>query len=100
MRAHDLPLRLQVNVSEELALEALAYRLQALLATTHDEIVVPYTSAFLSGLNTTNVTLQDKFPADTSEHLQTPYDTAAIQWTLDALSHSGPANPSFQPVCP
>jgi triacylglycerol lipase len=70
------------------------------VATKYDEVVVPYTSAFLSGPNTTNITLQDKCPADTSEHLQTPYDSAAIQWTLDALSHSGPANPSFQPVCP
>jgi triacylglycerol esterase/lipase EstA (alpha/beta hydrolase family) len=69
------------------------------LETRYDEVVVPYTSAFLTGDNVTNVTLQDKCPTDTSDHLQTPYDQAAIQFTLDALAHDGPASPAFQPVC-
>ncbi len=31
--------------------------------TRYDEVVIPYTSAFLSGANTTNVLLQDALPA-------------------------------------
>jgi triacylglycerol esterase/lipase EstA (alpha/beta hydrolase family) len=69
------------------------------IVTRYDEVVTPYTSGYLSGPNTTNVTLQDKCPNDTSEHLRTPYDPPAIQITLNALSRSGPANPAFQPAC-
>jgi triacylglycerol esterase/lipase EstA (alpha/beta hydrolase family) len=69
------------------------------IVTRYDEVVIPYTSGYLSGPNTTNVTLQDKCPNDTSEHLRTPYDAAAIQITLDALNRQGPANPAFRPAC-
>ena len=31
--------------------------------TRYDEVVIPYTSAFLAGANTTNVLLQDALPA-------------------------------------
>jgi triacylglycerol lipase len=71
------------------------------IATRYDEVVTPYTSDFLAsdGNAVTNVLLQDKCPSDTSEHLRTPYDTAAIQITLNALGRSGPADPGFQPSC-
>jgi triacylglycerol lipase len=69
------------------------------VVTQYDEVVVPYTSGYLSGPNTTNVTLQDRCPADTTEHLRISYDPAAIQWVLNALARSGPADPGFQPVC-
>jgi triacylglycerol esterase/lipase EstA (alpha/beta hydrolase family) len=71
------------------------------IATRYDEVVTPYTSAFLAsdGNQVTNVTLQDDCPSDTSEHLRTPYDPAAIQVTLNALGRSGPAEPSFRPAC-
>jgi triacylglycerol lipase len=69
------------------------------VVTRYDEVVIPYTSGYLAGSNTTNVTLQEKCPNDTSEHLRTPYDPPAIQITLDALARSGPANPAFQPSC-
>jgi triacylglycerol esterase/lipase EstA (alpha/beta hydrolase family) len=69
------------------------------IVTRYDQVVIPYTSGYLTGENTTNVTLQDKCPSDTSEHLRTPYDTPAIQITLNALGRSGPADPAFQPAC-
>jgi triacylglycerol esterase/lipase EstA (alpha/beta hydrolase family) len=71
------------------------------IATRYDEVLTPYTSAFLSadGNQVTNVTLQDDCPSDTSDHLRTPYDPPAIQITLNALGRSGPADPSFRPAC-
>jgi triacylglycerol esterase/lipase EstA (alpha/beta hydrolase family) len=71
------------------------------VATRYDEVVTPYTSDFLAsdGNAVTNVLLQDKCPSDTSEHMRTPYDPAAIQITLNALGRSGPADPGFQPAC-
>jgi triacylglycerol lipase len=72
------------------------------IATRYDEVVTPYTSDFLAadGNAVTNITLQDKCPSDTAEHLRTPYDAAAIQITLNALGRSGPADPAYQPACP
>jgi triacylglycerol lipase len=69
--------------------------------TRYDEVVTPYTSAFLypDDDQVTNITLQDKCPNDTSEHLATPYDPPAIAITLDALGRPGPADPSYQPPC-
>ncbi|HEY3021273.1 MAG TPA: alpha/beta fold hydrolase [Solirubrobacteraceae bacterium] len=71
------------------------------LATRYDEVVTPYTSAFLAsdGNAVTNITLQDKCPNDTSDHLATPYDPPAIAITLNALGRSGPADPAYQPPC-
>jgi triacylglycerol esterase/lipase EstA (alpha/beta hydrolase family) len=72
------------------------------VVTRYDEVVTPYTSGFLAsdGNAVTNIVLQDKCPTDTSEHLRTPYDTAAIHITLNALGRSGPADPAFRPACP
>ena len=72
------------------------------IVTRYDEVVTPYTSGYLAadGNQVTNVTLQDDCPSDTSEHLRTPYDPAAIQITLNALGRSGPADPAFRPACP
>jgi triacylglycerol lipase len=67
------------------------------IETRYDEVVTPYTSAFLSG--GTNVLLQDKCPADVSEHLAIVGDPIALQWALDALSHPGPASPGLEPTC-
>jgi triacylglycerol lipase len=71
------------------------------IVTRYDQVVVPYTSGYLAPDDdqVTNVTLQDKCPNDTSEHLRTPYDPPAIALTLDALAHAGPADPGFQPPC-
>jgi hypothetical protein len=70
------------------------------IESDHDEIVTPYQSAFLpAGPRVTNVLLQDDCPLDPSEHVTIPYDPVAIQWVLNALASSGPANPQFKPDC-
>src|SRR3954471_6941215 len=66
------------------------------VSTRYDEVVTPYTSAFLApDANVTNVTLQDVCPNDTSEHLRTPYDPRAIRITLNALGPPGPSGPGL-----
>ena len=67
--------------------------------TTYDEVVLPYTSAFLSGPNTTNVRLQDRCPLDPVEHLSIIYDPVALRWVENALARRGPADPAFRPSC-
>ncbi len=67
------------------------------IQTRYDEVVTPYTSAFLDGA--TNVLLQDKCAADISEHLTIMVDQNAVQWIKNALGRPGPADPSFTPVC-
>ena len=70
------------------------------IVTRYDEVVTPYTSGFLApDAQVTNVTLQDKCPSDTSEHIRTPYDLPAIAITLNALGRPGPADPAYQPPC-
>ena len=67
--------------------------------TRYDEVVTPYTSAFLTGDDTTNVTLQDVCPTDLTEHLNIPQDGPTIRIVLDALGRPGPADPSYRPSC-
>jgi hypothetical protein len=55
------------------------------IETEDDEVVTPYTSAFLSGPAVTNVTLQDQCPDDHADHLAMPYDSAALQDVVNAL---------------
>jgi triacylglycerol esterase/lipase EstA (alpha/beta hydrolase family) len=55
------------------------------IETEDDEVVTPYTSAFLDGPAVTNVTLQDQCPDDHADHLAMPYDSAALQDVLEAL---------------
>jgi triacylglycerol lipase len=65
----------------------------------HDEVVTPYTSAFLSGPRVTDVTLQDRCPLDLIEHVGIIYDPVTLQWVVDALGHAGLAEPGFSPIC-
>ena len=54
------------------------------IVTRYDEVVIPYTSGYLAPTHAvTNVTLQDKCPNDTTEHLRTPYDPprSRSRWT-------------------
>jgi triacylglycerol esterase/lipase EstA (alpha/beta hydrolase family) len=69
------------------------------IATSHDEVVLPYTSGFLAGPNTTNIRLQDRCPFDLVDHLLIPSDGPAIRLALNALGRSGPADPSYRPSC-
>jgi triacylglycerol lipase len=68
--------------------------------TRYDEVVVPYTSAFLAaGPRTTNVLLQTRCPFDISDHLAIIYDPVALRWIKNALGRPGPADPAFRPAC-
>ncbi|MEU4213272.1 alpha/beta fold hydrolase [Streptomyces sp. NPDC026206] len=71
------------------------------LTTRYDEVVVPYTSALLTGPagHLTNVVLQDKCPLDLFMHDQATKDPVVAQWVLNALERKGPADPGFQPRC-
>lgn len=53
--------------------------------SAYDEIVTPYTSAFLTGPHVTNILLQDQCAADTSEHLGITFDAIALRDVLNAL---------------
>jgi triacylglycerol lipase len=69
--------------------------------TAYDQVVLPYTSAFLNGpaARVTNVALQDRCGSDLSGHLGITTDPVALQWVENALARRGPANPGFQPRC-
>src|SRR3954452_15122966 len=70
------------------------------LETRYDEVVTPYTSAFLAGgANTANVLLQDACPAHVIDHHEMPNDPLALAWTLKALGRPGPADPQDPPPC-
>lgn len=67
------------------------------IETADDDVVTPYTSAFLpTAPNVQNITLQDQCPQDASDHISIPYDSNALQDMINAL---GPDSPSFQPSC-
>ena len=70
------------------------------IETKYDEVVTPYTSAFLAaGPNTANILLQDACPAEVIDHHEIPNSQLAIRWTLQALAQRGPANPQAPPSC-
>ena len=72
------------------------------ISTVYDEVVIPYNSQFLNGpaRQVTNITIQDKCPADVFEHDQTPNDPVVHQIVAHALGKpSGPADPAYQPFC-
>ncbi len=62
------------------------------IETEYDEVVTPYTSAFLTGPAVTNVTLQHQCPTDFGEHLAIIYDEVALHDVLNALdpAHATP----------
>jgi triacylglycerol esterase/lipase EstA (alpha/beta hydrolase family) len=67
------------------------------IETTHDEIVTPYTNAFLSGPNVTNITIQNQCPTDPTEHIGLTEDSPALQNVLNQLSAR--PDPSFTATC-
>lgn len=70
------------------------------VVTRYDEVVIPYTSGYLSGpAEVTNVRLQDRCPLDLAEHLGIIYDPVAVRWILNALGRPGPADPAYRPRC-
>ena len=70
------------------------------IETRYDEVVTPYTSAFLApGPNTANILLQDACPDEVIDHHLIPHSALAIRWTLQALGRRGPADPTNPPSC-
>ena len=70
------------------------------IQTRYDEVVLPYSSAFLAAdAGVTNVLLQDRCPIDVSEHLGIGHDPIALRWVQNALGRPGPADPGFDPGC-
>ena len=70
------------------------------IETRYDEVVTPYTSAFLTGPDVTNITVQNQCPADLSEHLQISYDPVALTDVLNALDPAHPVPVSCTAVLP
>lgn len=66
------------------------------IETTHDEVVTPYTSAFLHAPDVQNITLQQQCPSDDTDHIGIPYDSVALQDVLNVL---GPDHLVFRPMC-
>jgi pimeloyl-ACP methyl ester carboxylesterase len=61
------------------------------IETADDEVVTPYTNAFLPAAgNVQNITLQNQCPQDHSDHLSIGYDSNALQ---DVVSALGPDSP-------
>jgi triacylglycerol esterase/lipase EstA (alpha/beta hydrolase family) len=72
----------QLNAGDETP-GAVSY---TVVETRYDEVVTPFTSAFLTpGPNTANILLQDACPADVVDHQFIPDDRVALRWTLQAL---------------
>jgi triacylglycerol esterase/lipase EstA (alpha/beta hydrolase family) len=70
------------------------------IESEYDEVVTPYTSAFLSGPHVTNITLQTQCPLDLGEHLSMPYDHIADIDVLNALDPAHRQTPACTPVAP
>jgi triacylglycerol esterase/lipase EstA (alpha/beta hydrolase family) len=66
------------------------------IETSHDEVVTPFTNAFLSGPDVQNVLIQSQCPSDPTGHVAINFDGPALQDVMNAL---GPDDPSFQPQC-
>ena len=71
------------------------------IESDNDEVVTPYTSAFLApGPNVTNILLQSQCALDQGEHLSMPYDHIADADVLTALDPANPQHPACTPVAP
>jgi triacylglycerol esterase/lipase EstA (alpha/beta hydrolase family) len=70
------------------------------IQSRNDEVVTPYSSAFLSGPGVTNITLQRQCRLDLGEHLSMPYDHVADRDVLNALDPAHAVRPRCTPVLP
>jgi len=70
------------------------------LQTRYDQVVTPYTSAFLSGPNVKNVLLQDQCILDLGDHLSMPYDHIVGADVLTALDPAHPRGSLCTPIAP
>ncbi len=67
------------------------------IETADDEVVTPYTNAFLSGPDVTNILVQSQCPDDTVGHIGMFEDWPVMQDVLNQLSAR--PDPSFAPGC-
>jgi hypothetical protein len=67
------------------------------IETKNDEVVTPYTNAFLSGSNVTDITIQSQCPQDPVAHIGMFDDSPSLQNVLNQLGSS--PNVSFQATC-
>jgi triacylglycerol esterase/lipase EstA (alpha/beta hydrolase family) len=70
------------------------------IESANDEVVTPYTSAFLNGPAVDNILLQSQCPLDQGEHLSMPYDHIADADVLNALDPAHLVAPACTPVLP
>ena len=72
------------------------------IESNKDEVVTPYTSAFLPTTeNVQDVTLQKQCPTDLTDHIGIIYDPAALEDVTNTLANNGTtATPLPQPSCP
>ncbi|PYZ94738.1 lipase [Salipaludibacillus keqinensis] len=65
------------------------------ISTKKDQVVIPYTSAFLNGpeKQVSNITIQDYYPLSIIGHQEIVYDPLSFSFVFDALAHQGPADP-------
>jgi len=67
------------------------------IESTHDEVVTPYTNAFLHGANVTDITIQEQCPNDPTAHIGMIEDSPSLQNVVNQLSSSPSA--SFKAAC-
>jgi triacylglycerol esterase/lipase EstA (alpha/beta hydrolase family) len=70
------------------------------IQTRYDQVVTPYTSAFLSGSNVKNILLQNQCIIDLGDHLSMPYDHIAAADVLTALDPLHPRGFFCTPIAP
>jgi triacylglycerol esterase/lipase EstA (alpha/beta hydrolase family) len=68
------------------------------IQTRYDQVVTPYTSAFLSGAK--NILLQNQCILDLGDHLSMPYDHIAAADVLTALDPAHPRGFLCTPIAP
>lgn len=69
----------------------------AVIETKNDEVVTPYTNAFLNGSNVADITIQNQCPEDPVAHVGMFDDSPSLQNVLNQLS-SSPSG-SFKASC-
>jgi len=67
------------------------------IETDHDEVVTPYTNAFLHGPNVTNILIQNQCPNDPTGHIGIVSDSPALHDMLNWLANN--PNPAYSPAC-
>jgi triacylglycerol esterase/lipase EstA (alpha/beta hydrolase family) len=70
------------------------------IQTRYDQVVTPYTSAFLSGSNVKNILLQNQCILDLGDHLSMPYDHIVGADVLTALDPAHPRGFWCTPIAP